>query len=125
MDEEVRKFFDVDERRDEVRLNIGAEIFIERVAAEPGAKESADVLRCEAVDISANGMQVVVDGELIAGGIHTLIVEIYRTEDVFRLISEVKWVRPHSDGFLVGLALFDSDGSEIIDWKLAMAKYLN
>ncbi len=125
MEDELSKFFDVDERRDEVRLNIGAEIFIERVAAEPGDAASSDVLRCEAVDISANGMQVVVDGKLAAGGIHTLIVEIYRSEEVFRLISEVKWVRPHTDGFLVGLALFDSDGSEIIDWKIAMAKYLN
>ena len=104
MDKELSKFFDVDERRDEVRLTIGAEIFIERVSAEPGDKASAEVLRCEALDISANGMQVVVDGNLTAGGIHTLIVELYRSEEVFRLISAVKWVRTHSDGYVVGLA---------------------
>jgi len=125
MDKDLSKYFDVDERREEVRLNIGAEIFLEKVAAEPGDDSSAEVIRCEAVDISANGMQVLVDTPLIAGGIHTLIVEIYRSEATFRLTSEVKWVEESKDGYLMGLALFDSEGTEIVDWKLTMAKYLN
>jgi len=64
-------------------------------------------------------------GELTAGGVRYLFVGLLWSEGVLLLICEVKWVRPHSDGYFVGLALFDSDGSEIIDWKLAMAKYLN
>lgn len=125
MDHELAKFFDLDERREEVRLNIGAEIFLEKVAADPSEGTPAEVVRCEALDISANGMQVLVDAELVPGGIHTLIVEIYRNESTFKLTSEIKWVEPSKEGFLVGLALFDSEGTEIADWKLAMAKYLN
>lgn len=125
MDKELKKYFDVDERREEVRLSIGAEIFIEKVAADPTEGNPPEVLRCEAIDISANGMKVMVDSPLTAGGIHTLIVEIYRTEAVYRLTAEVKWVEKTPDGYCLGLALFDSDGTEIVDWKLAMSKYLN
>ncbi|TNC79903.1 MAG: hypothetical protein C9356_16590 [Oleiphilus sp.] len=125
MDKELGKYFDIDERREEVRMNIGAEIFIECVAAEPGEGRSAEVLRCEAVDVSANGMQVMVERKLVQGAIHTLVVEVYRNEDVYRLTSEVKWVEKKEDGYLIGLALFDSEDTEIIDWKLAMAKLLN
>lgn len=125
MDKELGKYFDIDERREEVRLNIGAEIFIECVSAEPGTDKQPEIVRCEAVDISANGLQVIVDQQLTEGAIHTLVVEIYRSEELYRLTSEVKWVRKSEQGYLVGLLLFDSDGTEIIDWKLAMAKFLN
>ena len=125
MDKDLGKYFDLDERREEVRLNIGAEIFIECVSAEPGETAGSEVLRCEAVDVSANGLQVMVERKLVQGAIHTLVVELYRSDEVYRLTSEVKWVAQKEGGYLIGLALFDSDGTEIIDWKLAMAKFLN
>lgn len=125
MDKELGKYFDIDERREEVRMNIGAEIFIECVSAEPGEGRNAEVLRCEAVDVSANGMQVMVERQLIQGAIHTLVVEVFRSDEVYRLTSEVKWVVKKDDGYLIGLALFDSEDTEIIDWKLAMARLLN
>ena len=125
MDKEFDKYFDSDERREESRLTIGAEIYLERLSAEPGEDSSADVIRCEAIDISANGLQVLVDVELTAGAIHTLVVDIYRSGEIFRLSAEVRWVEAHKDGYLMGLSFFDSDGTEIIDWKLMMAKYLN
>ena len=125
MDKELKKYFDVDERREEVRLTIGAEIYLEKVAAEPGEDNSAQVVRCEAMDISANGMQVAVDQELTGGAIHTMVVEIYRSEQVYRLSAEVKWCRKNKHEYHAGLALFDSDGTEIVDWKMTMAKYLN
>lgn len=125
MTEELHKFFDVDERREEARLNLGAEIFIEVEAQEPGTNKPATIIMCDAVDMSANGLQVLVDKELSTGAIHTLIVEVDESGDSFRLSAEVRWVKPHRDGHLIGLSLYDSDGTEIIDWKLAVAKFLN
>lgn len=125
MDKDLSKYFDIDERREELRMNIGADIFIEYLAAEPGSDQPPEVLRCEAVDVSANGMQVKVPKAFVKGAIHPLIVELYRNDDVFRLTAEVKWVEECGGDYLMGLALFDSDGTEIIDWKLMLAKQLN
>lgn len=125
MEQDLLDYFDASERREEVRLNLGAEIYLEKVAAEPDSAQVAEILRCEALDVSANGLQVMVDSPLSVGAIHTLIVEIYRSEASFKLIAEVKWVKRQSDGYHIGLVLFDSDGSAIVDWKLAVASYLN
>lgn len=123
--EELHKFFDLDERREEARLGLGAEIYIEVEAQEPGSSESGKVLRCEAIDLSANGMQVLVDEALTSGAIHTMIVELDSGKGAFKLSSEVRWVKAHSEGYLIGLSLYESDGTEIIDWKLMVARYLN
>ncbi len=124
-DKDFSKFFDIDERREEARLNLGAEIFIEVESPEPGQSGSGKVIQCEAVDLSANGLQVLVDTPLNNGAIHTLIVDIDQRDEVYRLTAEVRWVRPHTDGYLIGLLLYESDGTEIIDWKLSVARFLN
>jgi hypothetical protein len=124
-DDNLEKFFDTDERRAEARLNLDATIYIETESREPGDARPPEILYCEAVDLSANGMQVVVDRRLIEGAIHTLVVDIARNHERYQLISEVRWVRPHARGFLAGLSLYESDGSEIIDWKLKISRSFN
>jgi len=124
-DESFDQFFDVDEKREEARLNIAADIFIETVSQEPGEKKPAEVVQCECVDLSANGLQVLVAENLKPGAIHTLIIDINGKEKVFRLTAEVRWVKPYKSDFLTGLFLYDSAGTAIIDWKFLMAKYLN
>lgn len=125
MDEDIKKYFDIDERREEARLSIAAEIFIEKTSPEPGEARAPEVVRCEALDISANGLQGLLDTELLLGAIHTVVVELYQSDVVYRLSAEVRWLEPHRDGYLVGLSFFDSECTEIIDWKLMMAKQLN
>ncbi len=124
-DDELAKFFKVDERREEARLNLGAEIYIETVAQEPGENKPPVVLKCESVDLSANGLQVFVDEALVEGAIHSLFIEFDTQQKPFKLTAEVRWVKPHPKGYLIGLSLYDSDGTEIIDWKFMMAKSLN
>lgn len=123
--DDLHKFFDLDERREEARLNLGADIYIEVEAKEPGSSKPGKVLSCDAVDLSANGLQVLVDDPLTSGAIHTMIVELDADRGMFRLSAEVRWVKPHSEGYLTGLSLYESDGTEIIDWKLMVARYLN
>ncbi len=124
-DDNMERFFDSDERRTEARLNLEATIYIETESREPGDTRPPEIVYCEAVDISANGMQVVVDKKLTEGAIHTLVVEFLRYPERYQLISEVRWVRPHPDGFLAGLYLYESDGSEIVDWKLKISRSFN
>lgn len=125
MSDELDSFFDSDERRTEARLNLDARIYIETESREPGDERPPLIVLCEAVDLSANGMQVIVDSKLIEGAIHTLVVELLGRDESFRLIAEVKWVRPHAGDFLAGLYLYESDGSEIVDWKLKISRSFN
>ncbi len=124
-DKFYKDYFNVDEKREEARLNVAASIFIETVSSEPHSNQEAHVVECECVDLSANGLQVLVPEPLISGAIHTLIIEIDNDDKVYRLIAEVKWVKPYKSEFLTGLMLYDSDGTEIIDWKFMMSKFLN
>ena len=124
-DDEYKEYFNVDEKREEARLNVAANIYIETVSKEPGSSHDAQVVEWECIDLSANGLQVLVPEPLKPGAIHTLIIDIEKNSTNYRLIAEVKWVKPYHSGFLTGLMLYESDGSEIIDWKLMMSKFLN
>jgi len=124
-DKFYKQYFNVDEKREEARLNVAANIFIETVSKEPGSSQEAQVAECECVDLSANGLQVLVPEALQQGAIHTLVIEINHDEKVYRLTAEVKWVKPYKSDFLTGLMLYDSEGTEIVDWKFLMSKYLN
>ncbi len=124
-DKFYKKYFNVDEKREEARLNVAASIFIETVSSEPGTNQEAQVVECECVDLSANGLQVLVPQSLISGAIHTLIIELDNDSKHYRLTAEVKWVKPYKSDFLTGLMLYDSEGTEIIDWKFMMSKFLN
>ena len=86
---------------------------------------NAQVVECECVDLSANGIQVLVPEPLKQGAIHTLIIDIEKDAKNYRLTAEVKWVKPYKSDFLTGLMLYDSEGTEIIDWKFMMSKFLN
>lgn len=120
-----KKYFNVDEKREEARLNVPANIYIETVSREPGSNLDPEVVECECVDLSANGLQVLVPQALRSGAIHTLIIDINHNPKIYRLIAEVKWVKPYKSDFLTGLLLYDSDGTEIIDWKIMLSKFLN
>ena len=124
-DNDYQDFFNVDEKREEARLNVAASIYIETVSKEPGSSQEAQVVECECIDLSASGIQVLVPEPLKQGAIHTLIIEIEKDSKNYRLIAEVKWVKPYKSDFLTGLMLYDSEGSEIIDWKFMMSKFLN
>lgn len=119
------KFFDNDEKRKEARLYRSGEIFIETLSPEPGEDTVPEIIRCEVIDISPNGAQLLADSELVIGAIHTLVIDLdHRTEN-YRLTAEVRWVEAHSDGFLIGLYFYDSEQTGITDWQSLMTGYLN
>jgi hypothetical protein len=125
MSEEMKRYFDLDEKRGEARVYQSGEMFIEVVSAEPGENDLPEIARCEVVDISANGAQLLVCEELRIGAIHTLIVDLDQHHDNYRLTAEVRWVKPCKDDFLTGVVFYASEQTHIIDWKLLMARFLN
>ncbi len=46
-------------------------------------------------------------------------------KDTYKLTGEVMWVREEGNGYATGLRFFESDGTEIVDWKLAISKWLS
>jgi hypothetical protein len=71
------------------------------------------------LDISANGLRIITDRELTPGSILRSCIQNQDATQQFTLITEVKWLQPwqNPNEFLVGLALFESEDSNIVEWK--------
>ena len=110
-----------EEKRQESRLPAQETLFLElAVANDTGV--APKILICNTVDISANGLQVMLDDTLPLHSIHQLGIELENPAQRFHLVAEVKWCRPHADGgYLVGFALYESDDTDIEQWKQAVA----
>lgn len=124
---DINQLIKDDDRREESRLNRSAMLFVETVSAAPDSIEGPVVVACKTLDFSANGMQVQMDQALTAGAIHQMTLELPNSSERFELTGEVRWVRVSSSGagYVAGIMLFNSEGTEIIDWKLAIANWLN
>ncbi len=125
MDSEILDWLNAEEKRGEARLNTAAALFIEVESAEPGQVGGGRVIVCEAVDLSANGIQCLISEALQPGAILQMALVLPEFKDSFKLTGEVMWVRNEKNGYATGLRFFDSDGTEIVNWKRAMAKWLS
>ena len=110
--------------RAESRLDLEATIFIEVLASD--SHQSGNVIMCNSLDLSSNGLQVVVDDDAIdAGSILRLCIDLKDAEPIY-LVAEVKWQRPDpdSEAYRIGFLLFESDGTDIERWKSLMEEML-
>ena len=105
-----------EEQRQEYRLETQLTVFIELGDEQ---ENQANIMISRSLDISANGLRVITDRELIPGSILRSCVQTQDIAKRFVLITEVKWIQPWQETgeFLVGLALFDSESSNIQEWK--------
>lgn len=112
------------ERRTETRLFQQATIFIEVCSADFDDEQPAEVIICNSLDISANGIQVEMDKAVPTGSILRLCAEFLSGKDPMYLVGEVKWVAEQDDAFNIGFELFDAEGTDIIEWKNIIASQL-
>ena len=112
------------DKRQESRLNTEETVFIELTSAEPGVEIPPDIVISNSVDLSANGLRVSVDRDLVIGSILRACVQFRDSPQRFLLVTEVKWCCPHERAgeFIVGLALFESEGTDIQVWKEMIAE---
>jgi hypothetical protein len=103
-----------DEQRQEYRLPRRLTVFIE---LGDGDSENPILVASQSLDISANGLRVITDQELPEGSI--LRSCVHTDEKRFVLVTDVKWCNAwHNPGeYLVGLALFESEDTDIQEWK--------
>lgn len=116
-----------DNSRQETRLPQAQTIFIEVRSSYPGDSGGCRLLVCNSVDVSANGIRARIDDGLPIGAIYPLCVEIHEPAERLFLVAEVKWIRPaeDDDGYYVGLAVFESDDTDIERWKRHIADQLS
>ena len=105
------------EDREDTRLDIEATIFIELQPSDVDSPGS--VIMCSSWDLSAHGLQVVVDDEIDIGTILRLCID-FPTRDPIFLVAEVKWVQedPDCDGIRLGFLIFDSEDTDVAAWRL-------
>lgn len=110
-----------EEQRQEYRLETQLTVFIE-LGDEQGREPVIVISR--SLDISANGLRIITDRELVPGSILRSCVQTQDLNKRFMLITEVKWLQPwqNTHEFLVGLALFESEDSNIQEWKEFIAQ---
>lgn len=105
-----------DEQRQEYRLETQLTVFLE---VSDGQDHEPIIVVSRSLDISANGLRIITDRELTPGSILRSCIQNQNATQQFTLVTEVKWLQPwqHSNEYLVGLALFESEDSNIVEWK--------
>lgn len=113
------------QQRSELRLRGAFTVLIETYSAAPGDQHAPKVSLCNTLDVSANGLMLNLDEALPVEGIFQLCLESHEPPYRFHLVGEVRWVRPAPEGgHMTGFTLFDSDGSDIAQWKRMVANRL-
>lgn len=116
---------DPSDRRSEERIDEHVTIFVERYAAEFDNSRAANIMICDSVDISANGVQVRMDQPLPIGTILRLCAQFSGERPSLYLVGEVKWQRAEEGQYCIGFELFESEQTDIIAWKELIAGQLD
>lgn len=113
------------EHRIETRLELAETIFIEVLSTSADRRETSNIVICNSLDLSANGLQVVIDEEIPANSILRLCIDLHDREPIY-LVGEVMWIRPdaESEGYCIGFSLYESDDTDIQSWKEVVADLL-
>ena len=104
------------DQRQEYRLDNQLTVIIEL-----GSSANGDpiLVVSQSLDISANGLRVIANEAVATDIILRCCIRDAHSDRQFLLVTEVKWCRPHESAgdYLIGLSLFDSDGTDIVKWK--------
>ena len=108
--------------RAEVRLGQSLVVFVEN-----SCNPEQPVFITQALDVSANGLQIIMDCQLTIGSVLALGIEYTAANgrQVFNLVGEVRWCEPyHTGGFAVGFQLLEAQDTDLACWKLTVVDML-
>jgi hypothetical protein len=107
--------------RQEYRLNNQLTVVLEL-----GTQDNGEpiLLISQSLDISANGLRVIADRAVDGNCILRCCIRHPPSDTQFLLVGEVKWCLPYNEGSdsLIGLSLFESEGTDIVQWKEFIAQ---
>lgn len=109
--------------RSELRVCKEMAIFVETYSSPAGDELRPNIVISKTVDVSANGLQIVMDKPAVPGSILRVCVEFGGEPKHYHLTGEVKWVAKvdREEDFLVGFLLLESDHTDIEEWKQRVA----
>ena len=115
-----------DERRSETRINQSTTVFLEVCSASFDNSSPANIIICNSIDLSANGIQVEIDEQVEVGTILRICADFGGSDEkqALYLVGETKWVRPAGEHFNVGFELYDAENTDIAGWKEVVATML-
>lgn len=113
------------DKRQEHRFESRFAVFIEVFSSVESQTEKSKILICQTLDVSANGMRIALDEPLVAGSIHQVCIQLNREQQRIFVSAEVKWCAdsPEHQGFIIGLEIFESDNTDIQQWKEIVADF--
>ena len=114
------------EKRSEFRLNDEITVFIETFAAPQSERQSANMVISKTIDLSANGIQVIMDNPLPLNCILRLCLETITDPQQFILTGEVvrQFETSMPKQYSIGFQLLESEQTDIAQWKKYIAKRL-
>ncbi|WP_101758791.1 PilZ domain-containing protein [Oceanicoccus sp. KOV_DT_Chl] len=115
---------DSSERRSETRIEEKTTVFVEVCSASFDNSSPANVIICNSLDISANGIQVEMDEEVAIGTILRICAEFSNSDKALYLVGETKWVKQEEDHFNIGFELYEAEDTDIAGWKEVIAGML-
>ncbi len=113
-----------EERRGETRLDNNTTIFVEVCSAPYDNSTPANIIICNGLDLSANGILIEIDQEVAIGSILRICAELHDTKQALYLVGEAKWVRAKGAHFNIGFELYDAKNTDIAGWKKLVAALL-
>ncbi|RLQ20815.1 PilZ domain-containing protein [Seongchinamella sediminis] len=113
----------MDLERKHLRLPVETRVFIELEAPASGSDAPGHIATCKTLDVSANGLQVALEHELIEQTYLQIGIEPPQVGDAasepFFLAAQVRWCRAGETAdqpWLAGLALLPAGHSDIGRW---------
>jgi len=115
-----------DPQRSECRLNHPFTVYLETHSSYQGEQQPTALVITKTVDVSANGIQIILDHGLPLQSILQFCLESSDSDDEapFMLTGEVAWLRAQDQQTLTGFRLLESDDTDIIRWKEYIARCL-
>ena len=113
------------DKREDYRLSARATVRLHVESAEPSdrgvASLEGSVRTCEVRDLSASGMSLVTSEPLPTGSLLTAEVHLSGQHKSLKLMVEVVWHKGEGARYLNGVRVFDSDGTDYLNWLEAVA----
>ena len=102
--------------RKHLRLPVEARTFIEVEAAGPEGGSEPRLVTCHTLDVSREGVKVMIAEQLMVGTILQIGVDLPDSSNTLYLAGEVRWCLQVEDSWSAGLKLLDSAGSDTGRW---------
>jgi hypothetical protein len=121
------------EQRQEWRLTSEDTVFVELADELSGGEETSRIVICDVLDMSANGLRVLMDEAPPKGSILRICVQLSDTETMIFLSAETMWIKGDTGteagldlegtggAYQIGFSLFESEDTDIAAWKRLVA----